>query len=56
MLILVFAVCSLARESLSNVPLVGWAIAAAIALYGLMFQGRLIGLIYRHKKDRLDWD
>ncbi len=34
----------------------GWFLAAAVAMYSLMFQARFIGLIYREKRDLLDWD
>ncbi len=55
-LILVFAICVFAQEFTAKIPFVGWFITAAVALYGLMFQGRLIGLIYIHKQDKLGWD
>jgi hypothetical protein len=51
-----FVACGLAQAYTAAVPFVGWFLAAAIALYSLMFQGRLIGLIYRDKKDRLGWE
>lgn len=31
-------------------------LAAVIALYSLMFQAHLIGLIYRTKRDKLRWE
>ncbi len=39
-----------------RVPYVGWLLAAAVSLYALMFQGRVIGLIYLEKRDALGWD
>lgn len=39
-----------------NLPYFGWFIGSAIGLYGLMFQARVIGLIYRNRSDELQWD
>src|SRR5690606_21456315 len=55
-LILVFVICALAQDFIAKVPFIGWFVSSAVALYGLMFQGRLIGLIYVAKQDRLGWD
>lgn len=55
-LVLVFAVCAFAQEFTARVPYVGWFLTSAVALYGLMFQGRLIGLIYNDKKDEIGWE
>jgi hypothetical protein len=55
-LVLVFAVCGFAQEFAAKVPFIGWFLASAVALYGLMFQGRLIGLIYIDKQDKLGWE
>ena len=54
-LVLVFGVCAFAQYFTAKIPFVGWFLTAAVALYGLMFQGRLIGLIYIEKQDKLGW-
>ena len=54
-LVLVWTVVNLAQEYAAKLPFVGWFLAWAVALYGLMFQARLIGLIYRDKQDVLDF-
>lgn len=54
-LILVWVAINFAQEYAVRVPYVGWFVAWAVALYGLMFQARLIGLIYREKQDVLDF-
>lgn len=55
--LVVAAIISAVAEGLAaSIPYVGWFIGAALGFYGLMFQGRLIGLLYREKRDRLDWD
>lgn len=51
-----FVVCAVAQDFTADIPYIGWFITAAIALYSLMFQGRLIGLIYRTGSDKLGWD
>lgn len=51
-----FMVCGVIQAFTSDIPFAGWFLTAAIALYGLMFQGRLIGLIYRKQKDKLEWE
>lgn len=48
-------VCQVAQAFTADIPYAGWFLAAAVALYSLMFQGRLIGLIYRTKSDKLGW-
>ena len=55
-LVLVFGVCGFAQEFTARVPYVGWFLTSAVALYGMMFQGRLIGLIYNDKRDELGWE
>jgi hypothetical protein len=50
------AVCGLAEEYSHRIPYVGWLIAAAIAIYSLMVQARVIGLIYREKREALGWE
>ena len=55
-LVLVFGVCAFAQEFTAKIPFVGWFLTAAVALYGLMFQGRLIGLIYIDKQHKLGWE
>lgn len=50
------AVCGLAEEYSHRIPCVGWLIAAAIAIYSLMVQARVIGLIYREKREALGWE
>jgi hypothetical protein len=55
-LIVGLVVCGVAQAFTANVPYVGWFLTAAVALYSLMFQGRLIGLIYRTKRDKLGWE
>lgn len=55
-LLLVFVGSGLAGEFLGKIPYVGWFVTAAVGLYGLMFQGRLIGLLYREKQARMGWE
>jgi len=40
----------------ASIPYAGWFLAALVGFYSLMFQGRLIGLVYRTKRDRLGWE
>ena len=49
-------VCAVVQAFTAAVPYVGWFLTAAVALYSLMFQARLIGLIYRAKSDELGWE
>lgn len=55
-LILGFVISSLAEMLAAHIPYIGWFVAAAVGFYGLMFQGRLIGLLYRVKRDKLGWE
>ena len=55
-LVVTFIVCGLAQEFAVELPYVGWFLAASIALYSLMFQARLIGLIYRNQSDKFEWE
>jgi len=50
------AACGVAEEFGGRIPYVGWFVAAAVALYSLMMQARLIGLIHREKRDALGWE
>lgn len=43
-------------EALEALPFVGWFLMAVLALYIIMFNGRLIGLIYRAKSEALGWE
>lgn len=55
--LVVATIFSAVAEGLAaSVPYVGWFVAAAVGFYGLMFQGRLIGLLYREKRDNLGWE
>jgi hypothetical protein len=49
-------VCGAAEEFGGRIPFVGGLVAAAVALYSMMMQGRLIGLIYRAKREELGWE
>ena len=55
-LVVAFGVCGFAEEVAAKLPYIGWLVAAGVALYSLMFQARLIGLIYRDKRDKLGWE
>ena len=55
-LILVFALCAFAEVLSTRILAIGWFLTPTFALYGLMFQGRLIGLIYRDKRGQLGWE
>jgi len=55
-LVLGFVVCGVVEIWIGKVPYIGRFFTSAVALYGLMFQGRLIGLIYRAKSDKLGWE
>jgi len=55
-LALVFIVCGFVEMFASKVPYIGWFLTSAVALYAMMFQGRLIGLIYIDKRDKLGWE
>lgn len=54
--VIAFITCGAARQYAAEIPCFGWFLASAVALYSLMLQGRLIGLIYRGKRDALGWD
>jgi hypothetical protein len=45
-----------AQEFGGRIPFVGWLVAAAVGVYVLMMQARLIGLIYRDKREELGWE
>jgi len=51
----VYAVAALAQTYAVRVPIAGWFFSWAVSLYGLMFQARLIGLIYRARQEVLDF-
>lgn len=55
-LIVGFALSVIVEELTKGIPYVGWFLAATVALYSLMFQGRLIGLLYRDKGWKLGWE
>ena len=55
-LALAFAFSRFAEQSTRDVPYIGWFLKATVALYSLMFQARLIGLLYREKSAQLGWD
>ena len=55
MLALVMVLVSMAQRYAGAVPLAGWFLSAALGLYGMMFQGRIIGLVYVKRHDRLGW-
>jgi hypothetical protein len=51
----VLTVLSTLSDIISKVPLVGIVLTAAPTLYLLMAQGRLIGLLYRAKREQIGW-
>jgi hypothetical protein len=55
-LVVAMAACGTAEDYSQRLPFVGWLVAAAIALYSLMVQARVIGLIYREKREALGWE
>lgn len=55
-LVVAFGLFALVEELASSVRYVGSFVAALVGLYGMMFQGRLIGLLYRDKRHLLGWD
>ncbi len=55
-LIFGFLMAGFAQNFSSEIPFIGWFFTAVIGLYSLMFQGRLIGLIYREKREALGWE
>lgn len=38
------------------IPYVGWVLGTAVGLYSLMVQSRIIGLLYRSRRDDIGWD
>jgi hypothetical protein len=50
------ALSAVVEELSAGIPYVGWLLAAAVALYSMMFQGRFIGLLYRDKAHKLGWE
>jgi hypothetical protein len=54
-LVLVFIISSVAEDFADRVFLVGWFLSAAISLYFLMVQARLIGLLYIRHQERIGW-
>jgi hypothetical protein len=46
---------STVSDVISRVPLIGIVLTAAPSLYLLMAQGRLIGLLYRSKREQIGW-
>jgi len=55
-LMLSFFIGALVEEFCGYIPYVGWVLGAAVGLYSLMIQARLIGLLYRQKRDDIGWD
>lgn len=51
-----FVLVVIAGDLLTKIPFAGWILTTVLGLYNLMFQARLIGLIYRQKHAVLDWD
>jgi hypothetical protein len=51
----VLTALSTLSEVISKVPLIGIVLTAAPTLYLLMAQGRLIGLLYRSKREQIGW-
>jgi hypothetical protein len=54
-LVLVFVISNVAEAFASRLFLVGWFLSAAISLYFLMAQARLIGLLYDRHQERIGW-
>jgi hypothetical protein len=55
-LIVAFVGSAFGQAFASKVPYVGWLLTVAVSLYAMMFQGRLIGLIYIEKQHLLGWE
>lgn len=55
-LIATFIICGVVEELCGHIPYVGWLFGTAVGLYSLMVQARLIGLLYRNKRDEIGWD
>jgi hypothetical protein len=45
----------LAQDFVVQVPFIGWFLSAAVGLYGMVFQGRIIGLVYVRRREQLGW-
>ncbi len=54
-LVVAVGVCGVVEEFGGRVPYVGWFVASGVAIYSMMMQGRLIGLIHREKAEALGW-
>lgn len=54
-LVIAMAAGGAAEEFGGRIPYVGWLMASAIAIYAMMMQARVIGLIYRGKRETLGW-
>jgi hypothetical protein len=55
-LVIAFVAGFAAEVYSSRIPYVGWFVASAVAIYSMMIQARLIGLIYRRKREVLGWE
>lgn len=55
-MVVAFVGLGMTQEFAGHVPYVGWLLASAVALYSLMFQARLLGLIYLAKREQLGWE
>lgn len=55
-LVIGFVASGVVQELSKDIPYIGWFLTAVAGLYSLMFQGRLIGLIYRTKGHKLGWE
>nr|MDQ3625455.1 hypothetical protein [Verrucomicrobiota bacterium] len=54
-LVLVFIASAVAAEFAGQVRFVGWLLTAAVSLYFLIVQARLIGLLYVQHQERIGW-
>lgn len=54
-LALVVVVSAVAAEFAGKVRFVGWLLTAAVSLYFLMVQARLIGSLYVQRQERIGW-
>jgi hypothetical protein len=55
-LMIAAVVCAIAGEYSQRVPYLGWFLAAALSIYSMMMQARVVGLIYRRKREALGWE
>lgn len=55
-LVIAYLAGILGQKFASDIPFVGWLLPTAIAIYAMMFQARMIGLIYVDKQERLGWE